>query len=876
MDWHAKTKEEIFSELNSSKSGLSDEEAKQRLQKYGKNEIKKTHRLEPLKIFFSQFKSFLIYILIVAAAISFFIKHYIDGIVISAIVFLNAGIGFFQQYKAEKAIINLKKFVVPESKVVRDGKLKSVSSHELVPGDIVKLKSGDKVNADCRILNYENLQINEAVLTGESLPVDKNDKPLAEDTILAERKNMLFTGTQIVRGSVEAIVVETGMKTEFGKIAGTLQKIKIRKTPMQKRLDKFSRQVGILILIFVAGVMLLGLFEKFDLVEMFLTSVALAVSAIPEGLPAVLTISFAIGSIFMSKKNVIIRKLPAIESLGSVTVICSDKTGTITEEKMQVQELFADNEFYLKKENKIFSKKSKKEIQVKKDRELIQLIKTGVLCNNAHFEVSEKSDKKYEIFGDPTEEALLRIGLKFDINKKDLTEQEPRIEEISFTSKRKMMSIIRNDGRKKIMYAKGSSEKILEACSFELKDNQAKRLTDKRKKELIEKSKEMEADALRVLGFAFKNIPKKTKKFQEKGLIFTGFMGMLDPPRKEVKDAVLQCKNAGIEVKIITGDSELTATAIAKQIGITGKTLTEHDLVKMSDEELMSSIDEITVFARTTPKQKLRITKILQEKRETVAITGDGINDVLALKSADIGIAMGIRGTDVARDVSDVVLIDDNFASIVEGVRQGRKTYDNIKKFTKYLLAVNFSAIFLIIFALLLGMPLPLLPLQILWMNLITDSFPALTLVFEKGENLMNSKPRKEKSILDRIWKFIIVAGILAFIVELSIFLISMNNNWGIELTRTMVLTTAILYELFFIYTCRSEKPLIETGIFSNKWLNYAIIFSLVLQFILLYTPLAGFFGVVPLSFNNWLFIIPFAVSGLIIFEIGKYFRKKF
>ena len=616
--------------------------------------------------------------------------------------------------------------------------------------------------------------------------------------------------------------------------------------------------------------MFLGFLENFDKLEMLMTSIALAVSAIPEGLPAALAISFAISSVFMSKKNVIIRKLPAVESLGSVTVICSDKTGTLTEEKMYVQEIFTNGKSFLKKENKILL--NNKQVDLTTNKEFIQLIKTSILCNDARFEKLESGS--YSFTGDSTEEALIRLALDLNINKKKLTEDEPKIKEFEFDSNRKMMSILRKFGKNNVLYSKGAPEKIISKSSFEMINNQIKKLSEKRKKQLINESKKMEEKALRVLGFAYRNFSEKSK-VEEKGLVFLGLMGMIDPPRKEVKDAIQLTRSAGIKVKIITGDSSLTAKAIAMQIGIKGEIMTGVELEKISEEELGKVIDRVSIFARINPQQKLKIVKVLQKNGEIVAVTGDGINDVLALKSADIGVAMGQRGTEVARDVSDVVLIDDNFASIVGGVKEGRKTYDNIKKFTKYLLAVNFSQILLVIIALLMRMPLPLIPLQILWINLITDSFPALTLVFEKEENVMKTKPRKEKSLLNGIWKFILIGGLLNFIVCFIVYLTGINNGLAIEHTRTMVLTTGILFELFFIYTCRSKKPLTKIGIFSNKWLNYAIISALVAQFILLYTPLATVFGVVPLTIQNWLFILPFAVSGLVVFEIAKFFRRK-
>ena len=478
------------------------------------------------------------------------------------------------------------------------------------------------------------------------------------------------------------------------------------------------------------------------------------------------------------------------------------------------------------------------------------------------------------IMGDPTEQALLSNSLDLNLDKKLLTEQEPSVKKFKFDFKRKMMSILRDAGRTNILYSKGAPEKIIRASEFELVKGEIKRLSAKRKKELLNASKEMEKDALRVLGFAFKNFGKKSK-VEEKGLIFSGLMGMIDPPRKEVKDAIARCRGAGIKVKIITGDSALTASAIAKQVGIEGQIVESKHLEKMSDEELKEKINDIVIFARATPHQKLRITKILQEQGEIVAITGDGINDVLALKSADVGIAMGQRGTDVARDVSDVVLIDDNFASIVDGVSQGRKAYDNIKKFIKYMLSVNFDTILLVGILSAFGMPLPILPLQILWKNLITDSFPAVSLVKEKGENVMQSRPRKEKSLLDGIWKFIILGGLLNFIACLSVYLVGINHGMAIEQVRTMVVTTGIVFELSFIYVCRSKKPLKEIGIFSNKWLNIAFLTGILLHLALLYTPLALAFKVVPLTLNNWLFILPFGISGLILFEVGKYIRRK-
>ncbi|MDA3836300.1 MAG: HAD-IC family P-type ATPase [Nanoarchaeota archaeon] len=868
VTYYNKSIEDSLKVQKSSLNGLSQEEAQSRLQQYGKNEITKKRKFHLLKVALSQFKSFFIYILIIATVISFSIGHSIDGFVIGSIVILNAVIGFIQQFKAEKAIQDLKKMIIPVATVLRNNVRMEIPSSDLVPGDIIILEAGDKVSADCRIIEEENLGVNESSLTGESLPVSKTIDVISNRVSLAEEKNMLFTGTQITRGTVKALVINTGIKTVFGTIAEDLQDIETVKTPIEKRLDKFSKQIGLIVLGMVVIIMLLGISNKFDLVEMFLISVALAVSAIPEGLPAVLTLGFAISSMIMSKKNVVIRKLPAVEALGSVTVICTDKTGTLTEEKMTIQEIFANNQFYEKTENKLLLDNQEISLDVHKSAK--HLLETSCLCNNARF---EKSDNGYTYFGDPTETALVEAAMNLGINKKELIEQMPSLEKLEFDSERKMMSVLRKVENKRILYVKGAPNKILESSTYEIINGNLKKLTNKRKIELLEQSRLMEKKALRVLGFAIKELSLK-ETISEEGLIFQGFAGMIDPPRKEVAAAIQECKAAGINVKIITGDSPVTAKAIGEQIGITGRVITELELSSMSNLELIRQIDEIAIFARMTPEQKLRITKILQTKGETVAITGDGVNDALALKSADVGIAMGKRGTDVSRDVADIVLVDDNFASIVEGVREGRRTYDNIKKFTKYLLAVNFSEVGLVLFALLANLPLPILPLQILWMNIASNSFPSLALVFEKGEDVMITKPRRETSILSGTMKYIVLSGVLAFLVELVIFKILLKDN-PIELTRTMVLTLGILYELLFIYTVRSEKSLFKAGAFSNRWLNYTILFSLALHIGLLYSPLGNLFSLVPLSLNNWLFILPFAFSGLIIFEVAKFFKKK-
>lgn len=875
MNWHAEKKEDVLEEFRTSKDGLTEEEATKRIIVYKKNVIEDNYKLKPLKTFFKQFKSFIVYVLLGASAISFILDNFLDSAVILSIVLLNATLGFVQEYKAEKSILNLKKLLIPKTKVIRGGKIKIISSEDLVPGDIVVFEQGDKVNADCRIIELENLEVNEAILTGESFPVEKTANLLIEKTILAERKNMLYTGTSVVLGSCKAVVVATGMKSEFGKIAKTLQEIELPETPMQKKLNKFVMKISIVITLLAITIFSLGTFFGREKIEMFLMAVTLAISAIPEGFPAIITISLAIASKNMAIHNVIVRRLPAAETLGSVSVICSDKTGTITEEKMFVKKLYSNNKFYEKEDGKILLKD--KSIEIHQDKNLYQLIKASVLCNNARFEKTEKLDgkitEKYDIIGDPTESSFVLSALDLGINKKILSENEPRIREISFTSGRKMMSIIRKSDRGKIIYSKGASQAILKKCSFEMLNGEIIKLTDERKKELLKISEKMESEALRVLGFAFKNVVGDS---EEEGLIFVGFIGIQDSPRKEVKDAIKICLNAGIKIKMITGDSAITAREIGRQVGIDGEIMTGDDLDKITDADLRKKIDEIHIFARISPSQKLRIVRILKKNGEQVAITGDGINDVLALKQADIGIAMGERGTDVAREVSDMVLIDDNFASIAKAVEEGRIVFNNTKKITKLLISINFSEIALVATSVVAKLPLPLLPLQLLWMNLVTDSLPAISLIKEKGDkDIMKRKPEDEKNLLSGIKTFIIFASILIFASELGIFLFALSKNYTIEVVRTMVLTSDIIYELSFVYVCRSDKSLKEIGFFSNKYLNGAVIISLAMHLAVLYTPLSSVFGLGTLGINEWLIILPFGLSGLIIFESYKIIRDK-
>ena len=868
MEWHELKKEDVIRHLKTDEHGLSEKEAKKRLEEFGKNELKEVYKINPIKIFLKQFQSFLIYILLAAIIVSIIIHHYIDTGVIAAIVLMNAIFGFIQQYRAEQSIVKLRQLFIPNAKVFREGKLQIISSQLVVPGDIIIFEEGDKVLADCRILSSEHLELNEAILTGESQPIVKQDAIVKQDGMLHERINTLFSGTSIVKGKVKAVVTETGMSTEFGKIALKLQEIKLPETPMQKKLDKFAKQITFLVLIVAVLIFILGVTQGKDKIEMLLTSIAIIVSAIPEGLPAVITITLAIATKNMLRNNVLIRRLPAAETLGSVTVICSDKTGTMTQEKMFVADIYCNNKFF--KNTSRGALIGNKLAILQKEKELFELIKTSILSSNARFE--ETSNNQYQIIGDPTESAFVSMALELGIDKKILTEIEPRIKEVSFSSERKMMSILRKSIRRNVLYSKGSPSSILDKSAFEFKKDGIYSLSERRKKEILKIAEDFERKGLRVLAFSYKYA--SSEKNLESGLIFVGLIGMLDPPRPEVKEAIKLCKLAGIKVKMITGDSLLTARTIGKEIGIDGKIIGGRELQEMSDEELLQDIDKIAIFARTEPQQKLRIVEILQRKGEQIAITGDGVNDILALKRADIGVAMGKRGSDVARDVSDMILLDDNFASIVKGIEQGRLVYDNSKKATKFLLASNFDELLIIIYSLLFNLPLPLLPLQILWINLVSDTLPALALVQEKEEDVMKSKPRKEKSILTGIFWFVLIAGVVSVISSILILHYGLANL-PMEKTRTMVMFTTIGFELFFVFSCRSDKTLKQIGLFSNKYIWYAILAIIILQLVLIFTPLASVFGVTSLSLFQWLLVVLASTPGLFVFEIWKIIKKK-
>lgn len=856
MDWHNKSSEELLSYFKSSLAGLSEKEASNRIKKYGKNSFKEYKKKSRVFLFLKQFNSLLIYILLASFIISILIGHFIDGIVILAIVIINSSIGFFQEYKAEEIIEKLKKSLQYKIVVLRNGVQKEIDSVSIVPGDIIIYDSGDKILADCRIISCENLKVNESVLTGESFPIDKSEKVLEVDIALADRKNMLYAGTVVLFGKCKAIVVGTGSNTEFGKLAELVQTTTSEKMPIEKKLNDFSRNISIAILIFVSIAFFYGIYKGIDKLEMFLVSVSLAIGAIPEGLPAIIAITLAVAIKRMYKVNTLVRKLPAAETLGRATVICTDKTGTLTKEELTVDMIYSS------------SREIKIEDTIKVDQDFRKLIEVGLLCNNAR-------DEDDNIIGDPTEASLIEFGNKFSFSKKELTSKNPRIKEFPFDSERKMMSIIRQNGNIKTSYVKGASQEILQRCTKELINSKIVPISKERRKELLRVSKRMESLGLRVLGFAFKQITKVDQNNAENLLIFAGFVGMIDPPRPEVREAILEAICAGIKIKIITGDSALTTLAIAKKVGIEGEIIEGRELEKIPEHKWSEIVKTKTIFARITPEQKLKIVDTLRNQNETVAVTGDGVNDILALKKADIGVSMGIRGSDVARDSSDIVLMDDNFSSIVKAVREGRGIFDNLRKTIRFLLSVNVANTFIIIFSLMIGFPLPFLPLAILWMNLATDSLPALALAVEGVEDDVMKRKPINKGLLSGNWQWILIAGIINFLMVIYLFIWSLGE-YNLDVARTIALTSSVFLALFMAFSFRTEKSLFKINPFGNKYLVYSLFGVSLLQILAIYSPLASIFGFVKLNSTQLIISIVSGFLGAILIEMIKPFRKRF
>lgn len=844
--------------------GLTQAEVEKNLKKYGYNEFPEKADFTILKILLSQFSSILIIILLITGLASIFLKELFDGIIILIIVVINAIIGFIQEYKAENAVKALKKLVVPTTIVIRDGEEKNIPVKDVVPGDLIKLYEGDKVPADAIILEAFSLKVDESVLTGESVPSSK------QASSKNDKENKLFKGTLIVSGKAKAQVTETGLKTEFGKIVELVSRQVKTKSPLTVQLDVLGRKLGIIILILIVILFILGYLRGVDPMSMLMTSVALGVSAIPEGMPIIVTLTLAIGVQAMAKKKAIVRKMSAIESLGATTIICSDKTGTLTLNEMTVKKINTSfKEVSIKGIGYSWNEKIK--LSSPEEKKLMEICEN---CNNSFIGKT--------LIGDPTE-----IALKVLTRKADYVKNYKELDENVFTSERKMMSNLNKIGNNKEIFAKGAFEVIIKNCTHLSKNGKIIKLTTQDKHRLQEIADTYAREQLRVLGFAYK--PYKNG-FTENNLIFIGLVGMLDPPRKSVKSSIEIAQTAGIKIKIITGDNPLTAASIGEKIGLkVTKVVLGEEIDKLSDNQLKKLIYETQIFARTSPQHKYRIVNILKENQEVVAVTGDGVNDAPALKHANVGIAMGIKGTEATKEVADIILKDDNFTTIVNTIEEGRRIYQNILAFIKYMLAANFDEIIVVGVITIMGYPLPILPLQILWLNLATDALPALALgnsPADKDIMLLPPHPKNE-NIFKKLFNFILIATLLQTIANIGLYFyglhldkISSIDSSNIDIAshaRTLVFTQIVLFELLFAFICKQDKPLTLKSFISNKSLINAALISLILQLIMIYAPLMQkIFLTTPLSFKEWGILLLTASTSLLVPYISRITKKIF
>jgi Ca2+-transporting ATPase len=885
--WWLREKESVSSELASDiELGLSSGEAAERLKKYGPNLLAEKQGKSPFGLFLDQFKDFIIWVLIVAALVSGFLQEWVDALAIICIVVINAILGFIQEYKAEKSLAALKKLSSPSSKVIRDGQHLAVPSGEIVQGDLVELEAGDFVPADGRIVYATgNFSTHEASLTGESTPVPKITMKLEkEDLALADRSNMLFAGTSVVSGKARALITATGMNTELGKIAEMIQKIEDNTTPLQRKLEEFGKIIVYISFFLVAVIFLIGFLRGEELLNLFLTAVSLAVAAIPEGLPAVVTIALALGVQRMVKRNCLIRKLPSVETLGCTSVICSDKTGTLTKNEMTVQVVYESGQYisisgigYEPAGDFLFNGKK---IDPAENRGLMRLLTGSVLCNGADLIHDEEG---YRILGDPTEGALLTVAAKAGLQKTAMESEYLFYEELPFDSDRKRMTIMRQKDGHHIAFVKGAPDILLSDCIMR-EENGEPVIMDPASREKILKANATLADkAMRVLALAYRRFdtlpdpPDPTTV--EKKLTFLGLVAMIDPPRPEVKLAMQECRTAGIRSVMITGDHKNTAIAIARDLGFYEKdslAFTGEELDHMTDEEFIRDVGRTVVYARVSPEHKLRIVKAWRNKGEIVAMTGDGVNDAPAVKEADIGVAMGITGTDVTKEVSEMVITDDNFASIVAAVEEGRGIFDNIRKFIHYLLSCNVGEILVMFVASVLFLPVPLLPIQILWINLVTDGLPALALGVDPTDRMIMNRPprlKNEPVITRRMGGVIVAQGILiAFCSLLAFWFVLYVEKEGIERARTACFIVLSCSQLFHSFNCRSTHDSIFTlGLFTNTRLVWATFISFLLQISVVYIPaLRIIFKTLQLGWFDWVLVLLISSFPLWVMEIVK------
>lgn len=861
---------------SSSQKGISSVVAKKRLAQYGLNELKAAKKRSPILIFLSQFNSFFIYILLFAVVISIISGEAVDAIVILTILLFNAIFGFVQEFKAEKALDALKKLSGFSILAIRNGKKVEIDTKDLVPGDIIILSEGNKVPADCRLLEVSGLAVSEASLTGESVPVNKHANVIKGKVPLADRKNMVFSGTGVAKGKATAIVISTGMDTQIGKIAHLLSEQETSQTPLQQQLESLGKKIGIgtiiiCILVFLVGTFKDGLYSIIGTQgflafvvaskEWFLTAVSLAVAAVPEGLPAIVTIALALGVRKMVSRHALIRRLPSVETLGETTVICSDKTGTLTCNEMTVREAWTMGSS-LTFEGLGYSREGKVDGKVGKDEQL--LMRIGVICNDA-----ELLGKK--ITGDPTEAALLASAGKLGIMYEKLRKSCKIVKTEPFDSIRKMMSVACKDAGKTFVYTKGATEKLLLKCTHLLVKGKRVKLTAAMKRKILAKNEGMAHKALRVLGFAYKSYSSGEL---EKGLTFVGLQGMIDPPHSEVRSSIAKCHTAGIRVIMITGDNRITAQAIAKEIGILGKGMDGEEFAALNSKAKRQAIKEVSVFARVEPAHKMEIVDMLKKRGEIVAMTGDGVNDAPAIKKADLGIAMGITGTDVAKEASDMVLENDNFTTIVDAIEQGRGIYANITKFVNYLLSCNLAEIFVIFSAIVVGLPLPMTAVMLLWLNLVTDGLPALALsVDPHPKDLMQRKPRGAKdAIMNRSMAFnTVFVAILISVAVLGLFIWG-KGRYEVMHMQTLAFSAMMITEMVWLQAIRREY---NQSFFSNKWLVIAVGASVCLQLMVIYTPLNTYFGTTPLPLIDWVAIVGASFGVWVLFKSGEWVKNK-
>lgn len=888
-----------FNKESKYKYGLSEKEAEKKYKKHGPNVLTEKKKISPFKILIEQFSDFMVLILIASTLVSAFMGEITEAITIITIVVVNAVLGFVQEYRTERTMEALKGLAAPTARVIRDGRMVEIPAEKIVPGDLVLLETGDRIPADAALIEAMGLFVDESLLTGESVPVEKMvDMEGRKNANTDDKNSSVYMGTIITSGRAKAIVCSTGMMTEMGKIADMIQNIETEETPLQRRLDSLGKYIVYGCLIICAIVSITGILRGEMLFTMLLAGISLAVAAVPEGLPAIVTIALALGVQRMLKRNALIRKLPAVETLGCASVICSDKTGTLTENKMTVRKIYSGGGYAEVKGSALSSEgefiSSKREINPLDNNSLKLTLEIGVLCNNASMVRLDDSHKaiskiksmftrqeKWELSGDPTEAALLVAGAKGGLTQESLNESYFRIDELPFDSDRKCMSVICDNHKgETFVFTKGAPDVIIEKCTKIYTSKGIVDLDEAGAKRILKANDDLAMEALRVLGVAYKRLNSRSYKHSEveKDLVFVGLIGMIDPPRREALDAVRKCRLAGIKPVMITGDHKITAAAIARELNIAQegeRVLTGAELEQMDDRKLQSIAGEVSVYARVSPKHKLRIVKALKKLGHIVAMTGDGVNDAPAIKEADIGVAMGITGTDVTKEASSMILMDDNFATIVAAVEEGRVIYNNIRKFIRYMLSCNIGEVLTMFIGMLLGLPLPLLPIQILWVNLVTDGLPAIALGLDPAEkDIMMRPPRgaKENIFSNGLLHLILFRGVLIGLSTLAVFASILHFTSNVEVARTAAFVTLVMTQLIHVFECKSErKNIFEVPLLNNIPLVLSVVCSLIMILGVVYVPVfQGVFKTVPLTYNDWILVGGFSALGPVL---SSFFR---